>query len=458
MNLEKGQLTKHPIGSLRELWHIAAPLMIMSFSVYAMLFADRMILSNYSLEAMNASVVAGAIYAVFMFSALSLSLIAEVFVGQHNGAGRFLKIGEPVWQMLWFAVMTTAIFWPMGFFLGDIFLTKEATSMGIPYFKILMLFGPAVPMIGALSAFHVGRGKTVIVTIIAASGNSLNLLLAYLFVFGVEGIIPSMGISGAAIATGISQVSQAIVLFILFLRPKNRKTYGTSNFKFKKKEFLACLKIGGPNAISFAIGIASWAFFSDLIASTGVIYMTALTICQNYIFLFFFIVEGMSKAVTTITANLIGAKNTALIPKLMNSALCLHCIIVVILAIPLIFYTDLCMNGYLNDNISIDNVEGLRTIVKNALFWAWVIHIFNGICWIYMGQLTAAGDTKFTMYTNMVSSWVFLLLPAYLLIYLFGYSPTLSWKIVAFYDLMIALFMFLRYRTEKWKKLQIIQE
>lgn len=458
MNLQKGQLTKHPIGSLKELWHIAAPLMIMSFSVYAMLFADRMILSHYSIEAMNAAAVAGATYAIFMFSALSLSLIAEVFVGQHNGAGHLKKIGEPVWQMIWFAIISTIIFWPMGFFLGDIFLSKDATSMGIPYFKWLMLFGPAVPMIGALSAFHVGRGKTVIVTVIAALGNSLNLLLAYLFVFGLEGIIPAMGVSGAAIATGISQVSQVIVLFILFLRPKYRETYGTKDFRFKKKVFLDCIKIGGPNAVAFATGIASWAFFSDLIASTGVIYMTALTIAQNYIFLFFFIVEGMSKAVTTISANLIGAKNTKLIPKLMHSALLLHCIFVAILAIPLVIYTDPCVNSYLNDNLSIEDVDGLRSMIKNALFWAWIIHIFNGICWIYMGQLTAAGDTKFTMYTNMVSSWVFLFLPTYLFIAMLGYSPTLSWKIVAFYDILIASFMYLRYRSEKWRKIQIIQE
>ncbi|PWU05402.1 MAG: hypothetical protein C5B43_03345 [Verrucomicrobia bacterium] len=458
MHLQKGQLTKYPIGSLRELWHIAAPLMIMSFSVYAMIFADRMILSHFSIEAMNAAVVAGAVYAVFMFSGLSLSLIAEVFVGQHNGAGRLAKIGEPVWQMIWFAVMSIGIFWPAGLFLGDLFLTKEATSIGIPYYKILMLFGPAVPLIGALSAFHVGRGKTLIVTIIAASGNSLNLLLAYLFVFGLDGFIPSMGVAGAAIATGISQVSQVIVLFILFLRPKHRETYGTNNFHFNKKVFFSCLKIGGPNAVAFAIGIASWAFFSDLIASTGIAYMTALTICQNYLFLFFFIVEGMSKAVTTISSNLIGAKNTDLIPKLMNSALCLHCIIVAILAIPLIFFSDFCMNGYFNDNLSIENIDGLREMVKNSLFWAWIIHILNGICWIYMGQLTAAGDTKFTMYTNMISSWLFLVFPAYFFISIMGYSPTWSWKIVAFYDLMISALMYMRYRSEKWRKVQIIQE
>lgn len=455
MHSEQGKLTKYPVGSLRELWHIAGPLMLVSFSTYAMLFADRMILSRYSVEAMNASVVAGAVYFVFMFSALSLSLIAEVFVGQHNGAGRLKKIGEPVWQMLWFAVMSTAIFWPAGYFLGDIFLTKEATSMGIPFFKLVMLFGPAVPMIGALSAFHIGRGKTIVVTIVAALGNALNILLDYLFVFGIDGIIPSMGISGAALATGIAQVSQVIVFFILFLKPKNRKDYGTGDFRFKKKEFLNCIKIGGPNAISFAMGIASWAFFSDLIAATGIVYMTALTICQNYFFLFCFITEGMGKAVTTITANLIGAKNTALIPKLVISAIRLHCIFIAILAIPLLIYSTPFINIYLANNPSTQGLIGLREMVENSLLWLWIIYIFNGIYWILMGQLTAAGDTKFIMYLNMAAGWAFLLFPAYLFITVLEYSPTLSWKIIAFYCLMLSFAIFLRYRTGKWRKFSI---
>lgn len=456
MHSEQGKLTKYPVGSLRELWHIAAPLMIMTFSTYAMLFADRMILSRYGVEAMNASVVAGAIYAIFMFSALSLSLIAEVFVGQHNGANRLQRIGEPVWQMLWFALMTTAIFWPIGYFFGDILLTKEATSMGIPYFKWIMLFGPAVPMIGALSAFNVGRGKTIAVTVIAALGNALNILLDYLFVFGVDGLIPSMGISGAAIATGIAQVSQVIVLFILFLKPKNRAKYGTADFRFKKKEFLNCIKIGGPNAVSFAMGIASWAFFSDLIATTGLVYMTALTICQNYFFLFCFISEGIGKAVTTITANLIGAKNITMITKLIRSAIGLHCIFIVLLAIPFVIYSSPLIDLYVANNPSTQGLTGLREMVENSLLWLWIMYIFNGLFWIFMSQLTAAGDTKFIMYLNMASGWLFLLFPAYLFISVLGYSPTLSWKIIAFYLFMLTSAIFLRYRSEKWRKCDIL--
>lgn len=459
MKIEKGSLTRYPPGSLREIWHVAAPLMLMTFSTYAMLFADRMILSRYSVEAMNASAVAGATYAIFMFSSLSLALIAEVFVGQYNGAGRFKKIGEPVWQMLWFAAFSIIIFWPIALFCGDLFFNKPTTALGIPYFKWLMLFGPAVPMLGALEAFNVGRGKTIAVTIIAILANATNILLDYLLVFGIDGLIPSMGLSGAAIATGIAQSLQVITLLILFLAPKHRKKFGTANFRFKKKAFIQCLKVGSPMAISHAVGIAAWAFFNDLVAETGLAYMTTLVICQNYFFLFCFITEGLGKAVTTITANLIGAKKPDLIPKMIFSALRLHGIFVVILAIPLIIYSKPFIGMFLDNNtIPGETLPQVLEMIENALIWMWLSLIFNGIFWIYSSQLTASGDTKFIMYANMISIWVFLLLPTYLFIILFDCSPSLSWKLIAFEIFMASSMFYLRYRTGKWRTFQIIED
>lgn len=459
MNLENGKLTKYPSGSLREIWHVAAPLMLMTFSTYAMLFADRMILSRYSVEAMNASAVAGATYAIFMFSSLSLTLIAEVFVGQYNGAGQFKKIGEPVWQMLWFALFSTVIFWPISLFAGEIFFNKPTTSLGIPYFKWLMLFGPAVPMLGALEAFSIGRGKTIAVTIIAILANGTNILLDYLLVFGIDGLIPSMGLSGAAIATGIAQSLQVITLLVLFLRPKNRKKFGSGNFRFNKKAFIQCLKVGSPMAISHAVAIAAWAFFNDLVSETGLAYMTTLVICQNYFFLFCFITEGLGKAVTAITANLIGAKKANLIPKMISSAVRLHGIFVAILAIPLIIYSKPFVALFLDNNtLAADTLPQVLDMIENALVWMWLSLIFNGFFWIYSSQLTASGDTKFIMYANMLSIWLFLLLPTYLFIILFDYSPSLSWKLVAFEVFMASSLFYLRYRSGKWRTFQLIPE
>ena len=106
-------LTKYKEGSIKELASIAFPLMMTSFSVMLMLFVDRLMLANYSLDAHNAAVKAATLGWAFLFGASSLAAIAEVFVAQYNGAGEKKRLGEPVWQMIWFSLATSVCFVPL---------------------------------------------------------------------------------------------------------------------------------------------------------------------------------------------------------------------------------------------------------------------------------------------------------------------------------------------------------
>src|SRR5690606_24666188 len=95
-------LTKYPSGSLREQFAICLPLILSSLSSALMISADRVILAQFDHHAMNAAAMTAVIFFTFAFGAISVAGISEVFVGQHNGAKRYQKIGEPVWQMIWF--------------------------------------------------------------------------------------------------------------------------------------------------------------------------------------------------------------------------------------------------------------------------------------------------------------------------------------------------------------------
>src|SRR5437016_5655252 len=104
------RLTKYPVGSARELWAIAFPLMLTALSGSLMIFVDRLILSHYSTEAMNAVATIGTTCMIFIYGAIGISSIAEVFVGQYNGSKQKSKMGEPAWQMIWFSLMTYPVF------------------------------------------------------------------------------------------------------------------------------------------------------------------------------------------------------------------------------------------------------------------------------------------------------------------------------------------------------------
>lgn len=114
-------LTSHPEGSIRELWRISFPLMISTFASLLMIFTDRIFLARYSLEALNASVNAGTLAWAIVGGCGMVTAMSEVFVAQYNGAGKLREIGRPVWQMIWFAIFSLALFIPLGIWGGPAF-------------------------------------------------------------------------------------------------------------------------------------------------------------------------------------------------------------------------------------------------------------------------------------------------------------------------------------------------
>jgi MATE family multidrug resistance protein len=447
---EKRQLTKHPSGSLRELWAISLPLMLSMMSGSLMLFLDRLLLAQFSIQALNACMNASVIAAAIQFAFLTTSAISEVFVGQYNGAGKFHKIAEPVWQMIWFSLLSSLVFIPMGLFSGPLFFTDpNYAHLEIDYFKWIMVFGPIFCMSAALSAFYIGRGSVKFVTIVVIFANVLNVVLDLLFIYGLDPIVPAMGIAGAAIATGLSQVVQCGILMYGFLQKKYRVRFNTWNFSFKKETFVQCLKIGLPNSIAHTLEIIAWAVFFRLMTDMGDEYITVVAICQSIFMLFTFIAEGISKGATAIGANLIGAKRWDGVWKLFRSGTKFYCAAFLGLGFVLVVDPSLMIDWFIDPKH--ENYHAIKEIAISACFWMWVYFFFDGIHWLVVGLLTAAGDTKFVLWVGGFSAWVFAVLPIYYFIVILGHKADVAWLITAVYGFLVCSIYLWRFKTEKWR-------
>ncbi|MBM3610878.1 MAG: hypothetical protein FJX18_05085, partial [Alphaproteobacteria bacterium] len=137
----KSSLTSYPSGSLGEIFTLALPMMLTALSNNLMLFLDRIILGHYSLDAMNSAAAAGSVTLPFVFGGYAITAIAEVFVGQRNGARKYSLVAQPVWQMLWFSLILMLFFIPMGLFMGPFILVDSFLKEGLPYYQWLMCFG-----------------------------------------------------------------------------------------------------------------------------------------------------------------------------------------------------------------------------------------------------------------------------------------------------------------------------
>lgn len=419
------------------------------------MFVDRILLAYYSLDAMAATVMASTICTVFQLPAISIAAIVEVFVGQYNGAGKNALIGKVVWQMIWFSAATSLLYVPIALYAAPLFFSQSYVQDGVPYFKIIMLFAPLFPLIAALAAFYIGQGKVRLVTFVATLGNILNVLFAYLFIFGVPGWIPTMGTFGAGLATGFAGLIQASILFIVFLRPKFRTLYHTWNARFSWPLFLACFKVGSPSGMGYIIEMSGWAILLQIMAKLGEIYVAVVAIGEAIYLLMTFATDGLYKTVVVTASNLIGAKKSSQIPKVFQSALTLHAIIALLFIFPLLIKPELLIHYFTQTDLSVDQNDSIVYFAKITCIWVWIYFIFDGIVWIIAGLLTALKNTVFVMLMNTFAVWIFAILPVYVIVSKFHTDPASVWKIMTAYTAINAMCFYWRYRRVKKAELMV---
>ncbi|MCH9614103.1 MAG: hypothetical protein SP1CHLAM54_11150 [Chlamydiia bacterium] len=435
-------------GSVKELWRIAYPLMISYFSLSMMLFVDRLYLARFSHEALNASTSSGTLTWALYLSWIAIASMAQVFVAQYNGAKRFSKVGSPVWQMIYFSLLSLLFFFPLAFiglkFLGHL--------EGI-YFKWTMLFSPSFIMVAALSAFYIGQGKTRVITYLALLGNGINIILDPILIYGFGSIIPSYGIAGAAVATGIGEVVQVVILFVMFISRANRLEYGTGDYRFKMETFLKVIKIGLPSGLFIAFEHLGLAAFYLMMARISPTHILVASVSQSILLLFLFFGYGLEKGVTAISGNLIGGKLTHEISRLFKSGLKLTALFSIVLLLTLVVYPEPFLKIF-----KIESSGEVTHLIRLGMIFTAAFMTLENLRWLISGILTSAGDTLFLMISGTLSVWLCMMLPMYFIVYQRSASI-----IIAFYIWIVYLFVALllclgRFLQGKWKEKSLIQD
>jgi MATE family multidrug resistance protein len=432
-------------ANLKGLLLIVLPIMLAELSGSLMNFANRIILSSYSLDSMNASLAAAAPHGIFFFTAVSITSITEIFVGRYNGSKEFSKISEYVWQMLWFSLFATVVFAVVATYAADSFIPEYYREEGIPYFKILMYFTGLMAANVALSAFYIGRGKVTLVILTVVISNVINFILDLILVFGFDSIIPALGTKGAAISSVIAYIVQFVILFLAFLNSYNRTHYHTYNYKINYDMLKQGLTTAAPGCIGNIVEMIAWAVFVYIIADTNQEYMIIYSIGSTALALFSFVTDALYKAVSTIAANLIGAQDYSNINKLSFSGIKLILYLSGLLFIPLVLkpapFIELFIKG--------EEVENLGTLIKSTLVWVWAYFVFSNILWVFGGILIAARDTIFMGITNTILVLICAVLPSISCLFLHKGPPDLVWKFYVLYTIIASLVFYYRCKSKK---------
>lgn len=453
-------LTRYPEGSIRELFSISFPLMISAFASLLMIFTDRLFLARYSLDALNASVNAGTLAWALMGGVGMITAMAEVFVAQYNGAGMQKRLGIPVWQMIWFAIFSFALFLPLAFGAPYVFAGDPNSDLEAVYFRWLMIFGPSYAMMTAFGSFLIGRGRTKILILLSLIANVINTTLDWLFIFGLPPYIPEMGIKGAAIATCLGYVFQTVMLALIFFRKKYREEFGTNQWRLNLQEFRKCLRIGFPQGIFYGLEIFGWAVFYWMMTSMSKTHITISSICQSLIILFTFFSDGLSKGIAATAGNFLGSKRFSLVLQTLRSSLALQLCFIATLALFFFSSPEKLIQFLFFEHFGVSEIGPdplMMSALRTCLVFTFIYIFFEGIRWIFSGLLSAAGDTLFLLIAGSLTVWIALLLPVYVIVVKQALSVEYAWVLAFLYSIIASTVYGLRLKQGSWKNIDLVR-
>jgi len=402
-------------------------------------------LSTYAIAAVGLGLQAITI----LFALLGLFGIGTtVLIARYVGGGSMRRASFALSSMLRFGLwsaLPVAGFWylltPWLYIGFD--MAQEVTILGLDYVIVLTWMMPFVVIkfifVAALNAY----GDTKTPLYIKLVSIALNILLNYLFIFGY-GIIPPMGVMGAAIATVIVNILEAIFYFYLYIRQKT-PFVPMWNYSWYLAEKM--IKIGLPASIERTLLMSSYALFSLIIATHGTYAFSGYQLGLRIEGIAYMPGLGFAVAAMTLVGQALGANdpNRAKADTLL--VLRYTMVFMGILSLFMVTMPHKLASLFSNHEATIAQASIYLIIVGLSQF-----PLAVGL--VLSGALRGAGDTKTPLIINVVSFWIVRMAPAFILSYYFNTVIVIYLAMIADTTLK-AIILWMIFKQGKWLKIKI---
>ena len=399
-----------PVGKL--LFQMALPMMI-SMLVQALYnIVDSVFVGYISENALTAVSLAFPIQNLMIAVATGTGVGINALLSMRLGQKNMKAVNETAMNGLFLSVCSYVIFMILGFTIPEVYFKSQTSDLEIIDYGVKYLRVCLIASFGLFSGITFERllqatGQTVNSMLAQLAGAITNIILDPIMIFGLLGL-PSLGITGAAVATVVGQFVTMFVSGWLNLKKNKEITFKFRGFKPKISVIAEIYRVGIPSILLASIG-SVMTYLMNLIL--GAFTMTAVAVFGVYFKLNSFIfmpVFGMNNALVPIIAYNYGAKNrkriTGTIKRGILIILCIMSFGTLIFELFPKFLLDLF---HASPEMLEIGIPALRIIA---------IHFpIAAICIIFMSCFQALGMGITSMIVSFVRQLVVLLPVAYLL-------------------------------------------
>ena len=442
-------------GGIRELLSMAAPLVVSQGCETLMMFTDRLLMSRVGPAYMAATMSGG--LTSFMLTTFFVGLIGytNALVAQYYGARRPRNCGLVTGQALIIAVIAYPVLLgtiPIGIGLFRVMhVPSEQLVPQIQYFTVVT-FGSILALFrGALSSFFSGIGRTRIVMLSAATSLVVNVVVAYVLIFGRLGL-PPLGIVGAGFGMIFGSTCGICVMIVFYLKVNHRRDYGTvSGLRWHGPTMSKLLRLGSPAGTELFLNLTAFNLLVMLFHSRGPAVAAAVTVAFNWDMVSFVPLIGVNVGVASLVGRYMGAGQPDSAHRITMSAVRL----VTCYAFGIILTYSLEPRWLVQLFLEPSNHEAWQLGIYMVRLVS--VYVFaDALQLVFGGALRGAGDTFATMCLSVAGHWI-LLLGTFVMLRVLETPTRVAWGVLVGLIWILGAVFYLRYRTGHWRTLRVVE-
>lgn len=367
----------------------------------------------------------------------------NALISRFIGQGRKRRASALLYSLTIFAIFLS-IFVTIGGYFGSeniyAWMGSEADviEQGSMYFKILSLGIVVIFIDNLLYNTLSAAGDTSSSLYIKLISAAINAFLNYVLIFGHFGF-DAYGIEGAAYATVIAYVFNVVAYYVL-IKKMNSKLDFLPIIRFK--DLKRVWNVGWSAALERGISSMTFLVFVSIIVAYGTAELAGYQVGLRIEGIAFMPGFGFSIAAMALVGQNIGANNH---DKAYNMGVISGRIAYIFMGsvgVILILYPEFLVSFFTKDTLTV-------AVASKYLILVGLAQIPLAIMFVYSGALRGAGATKITLKVNVLSLWVFRVIPSYI-VYKMGYGVIAIFIIMNIETLIKGVIYWYIYRKREW--------
>ena len=359
---------------------------------------------------------------------VGLSSGATIIISQYFGANKKDEVSKASHTAILFAMLGGLLLSIISCISSPFFIKLIKVPEEILYqaqiYTIICFSGIVASMIynigsGILRAL--GDSKTPFYILIVS--NILNIILDLILV-----IVFNLGVIGVGMATLISQIVSAILIFIILLRTKLDCKIYINKICFYKKYLKEIFRLGLPIGVQSVLYPISNTIIQSSINTFGVNSIAAWAISGKLDFLIWTVSDAFSIAISTFVAQNYGAEKHQRARNGIKAALIMSMVTIFVISSILYLYNKPLAYFLIDDKNIVDLTSKIIKLIAPLYF----IYVIGDVL---SGAIRGIGDTFNPMIINIFGIcvcrvlWIFFIVPLNPTFFMVLYGFIVSWII-----------------------------